>query len=113
MPALPGGRYPLLITKRSGARDVTQRTEVIEVPDTDDQPQEEFATLRPNLPLLKELAAATGGEVDAPVGQIVERELGTKRVVYPLNWLFIPAAMLCFLADVGIRRLWRGNLPGF
>jgi len=113
LPALPGGRYPLLITKRSGARDVTQRTEVIEVPDTDDQPQEEFATLRPNLPLLKELAAATGGEVDAPVGQIVERELGTKRVVYPLNWLFIPAAMLCFLADVGIRRLWRGNLPGF
>ena len=30
---------------------------------------------------------------------------GTRRVDHPLDWLFIPAAMLLFLTDVGLRRL--------
>lgn len=112
LPALAGGRYPLMITKRSGTRDVSQRTEIIDVPETDEEPQEEFATGQPNLALLEELATATGGAVNAPVGAVVERKLGTKSVDYPLDWLFIPAAMLCFLADVGVRRLRFHRLPG-
>lgn len=107
LPALAGGRYPLTITKRNGTRDVSQRTQVVTVPDTDEEPQEEFESSQPNLALLSALTAATGGTVDPPIGTITERPLGSKRSVQPLDWLFIPAAMLLFLADVAIRRLRR------
>ena len=103
--ALPGGRYPLTITKRRGTRDAGQRTELITMPDRDEEPQEEFEADRPNLPLLGQLAADTGGAVDAPLRTIVGREPGTRRSDHLLDWLLIPAAMLLFLADVGLRRL--------
>ncbi len=105
LPALPGGRYPLTITKRSGNQEAGQRTELITVPDRDEEPQEEFEADQPNLILLNELAAGTGGAVDAPVRNLVGRKPGTRRSDHPLDWLFVPAAMLLFLADVGLRRL--------
>jgi hypothetical protein len=105
LPALAGGRYPLTITKRSGTRTVSQRTEVIAVPADNEEPQEEFESAQPNLALLNELTSATGGAVDAPIRTIVGRKTGTQRIDHPLDWLFIPAAMLLFLTDVGIRRL--------
>ena len=105
LPALPGGRYPLTITKRSGNREAGQRTELITMPERDDEPQEEFEADQPNLPLLAQLATATGGAVDAPIRTIVGRKPGTRRSDHPLDWLFVPAAMLLFLADVGLRRL--------
>jgi Ca-activated chloride channel family protein len=105
LPALPGGRYPLAITKRSGNRDVTQRTELVTVPDRDEEPQEEFEADQPNRALLNALTASTGGAVDAPVRTVVGRQPGTRRVDHPLDWLLIPAAMLLFLTDVGLRRL--------
>lgn len=104
LPPLPPGLYPLMVTKRSGTDEVDQHTELIQVPDHDEQPQEEFENDQPNLKLLGELAAATGGAVNAPIGTIVGRALGTRRLNYGLEWLFIPAAMLLFLADVGLRR---------
>jgi Ca-activated chloride channel family protein len=105
IPVLPGGRYPLTITKRAGNREVGQRTELITMPDSDEEPQEEFEADQPNLPLLNQLATATGGAVDAPIRTIVGRKPGTRRSDHPLDWLFIPLAMLLFLADVGFRRL--------
>ena len=93
-----------MVTKRSGTDEVDQRTELIQVPDHDEEPQEEFESDQPNLKLLGELAAATGGAVNAPIGTIVGRALGTRRLDYRLEWLFIPAGMLLFLADVGLRR---------
>ena len=105
LPVLPGGRYPLTITKRSGNREAGQRTELITMPDQDEEPQEEFEADQPNLPLLNQLAVGTGGTVDAPIRTIVGRKPGTRRSEHPLDWLFIPAAMVLFLADVGLRRL--------
>ena len=107
LPAMPGGRYPLTITKRSGNREAGQRTELITMPDSDEEPQEEFEADQPNLPLLNHLSAGTGGAVDAPIRTIVGRKPGTRRSSHPLDWLFIPAAMLLFLTDVGLRRLRR------
>ncbi len=106
-PALTGGRYPLTITKRSGNRDAGQRTELVTMPDRDEEPQEEFEADQPNFPLLNQLTTATGGAVDAPIRTIVGRKPGTRRADRPLDWLFIPAAMLLFLTDVGLRRLGR------
>ncbi len=105
LPSLSGGRYPLTLTQRSGNRDVSQRTEVVSVPYRDEEPQEEFESDQPNLALLNELTAATGGALNAPIRTVVGRISGTRRVDHPLDWLLIPAAMLLFLADVGLRRL--------
>jgi len=104
LPPLAPGRYPLTVTERSGTREVNQRTEVIEVPARDEEPQEEFESEQPNLKLLHQLTSATGGAVNAPIDSIVGRPMGTRRLDYSLGWFFIPAAMLFFLADVGIRR---------
>ncbi len=105
LPPLPGGRYPLTLTKRSGKQQVSERTEMIDIPDRDEEPQEESETDQPNLALLNALTSSTGGAVNAPVRTLVGRKVGTRRVDHPLDWLLIPAAMLLFLADVGIRRM--------
>jgi Ca-activated chloride channel homolog len=105
LPNLPGGLYPLTIMQRSGTQGVSQRTELVSIPDRDEEPQEEFAADEPNLPLLERLTRATGGAIGAPVRTVVGRTTGTQRVDYPLDWFLVPAAMLLFLTDVGLRRL--------
>lgn len=107
LPPLAGGRYPVTITRRSRTGEVSQRTQAVTVPDADEDPQEEYESDQPNLTLLRGLASATGGMVDPAVRALVQRPLGHKRAVQPLDWLFVPTAMLLFLADVGIRRLRR------
>jgi len=107
LPAVPPGRYPLTITTRLGNRDVRQRTELVTIPATDEEPQEEFEVDHPNLAMLQELTQKTGGAVDAPVRSIVGRKPGTRRIDHPLDWVLIPAAMVLFLADVAVRRLGR------
>jgi len=102
---LPGGRYPLTITRVTGDREVAQQTELVTVPDRDEEPQEECASDRPNLALLHALTEPTGGAVDAPIRAIAGRKPGSRRMDYPLDWFLLPAAMLLFLADVGLRRL--------
>ncbi len=79
-----------------------QRTEIGEV-------GEEFEADQPNLALLNELTSGTGGAVDAPIRTVVGRKPGTRRLDHPLDWLLIPAAMVLFLADVGLRRLGSPN----
>jgi Mg-chelatase subunit ChlD len=105
LPPLPGGRYPVTILKRSGGRDTIQRTEFVSVPERDEAPQEEFEVEEPNLGLLSALAESTGGTVDAPIRTIVGRKPGTRRSDHPLDWLLLPAAMVLFLVDVGLRRV--------
>jgi hypothetical protein len=105
LPAVAGGRYPMSVMLRKGGNEYYRRTEVLQVPATDDTPHEEFATAEPNVPLLRALAAGTGGQVDAPIPAIADRVAGTRRVDHPLDWLFVPAAMLLFLTDVAVRRL--------
>lgn len=105
LPNLAGGRYPLTITRRRGTAEVSQQAQTVTVPDTDDAPQEEYERDRPNLALLHALASATGGTIDPSLRALTERPLGKKRALQPLDWLFVPTAMLLFLADVGFRRL--------
>jgi hypothetical protein len=107
LPTLAGGRYPLTLVMRRGAHEVSQRTTELTIPGADAEPQEEFEADGPNLPLLQQLTAATGGAMDAPVRQLVSRQPGSRRFDEPLDWFLVPAALLLFLADVGLRRLSR------
>ena len=105
LPHLAGGRYPLTITRRSQAREVSQRTQTVTVPAADEEPQEEYERDQPNLALLRALASATGGMIDPPIHTLIQRPLGSKRAEQSLDWFFVPTAMLLFLGDVGLRRL--------
>ena len=105
LPTVPGGRYPVTVTKSSGKREANQRTEFVAVPDQDEAPQEEFEADQPNLALLNTLADGTGGAVNASLRAVAGRQPGTRRVDHPLDWLLIPTAMFLFLLDVGVRRL--------
>ena len=107
LPPLPAGQYPITLTRRRGGRAVTQRTQFLTVPAPGDQAQDEFEASGPNRPVLAALAAATGGAVDAPPHAVTARQPGTRRLFHPLDWLFLPAAMLLFLTDVALYRLAR------
>ncbi len=104
---LAPGRYPLTILKRTAGGAVSQHTERLTIPSTDQSAEDELRQTAPNLSLLTQLTEATGGRVNPPAGTLVERTPGTQRVAYALDWLFLPLAMLLFLADTAIRKLFR------
>ena len=101
------GRYPLTIIKRTAGGAVSQHTELLTVPDADRSEQDELLHVGPNLALLTQLTEETGGKLNPPAGTLIERTPGTQRIAYPLDWLFLPLAMLLFLADTAVRKLFR------
>jgi Mg-chelatase subunit ChlD len=105
IPAIPPGRYPLTILRRSSDGDVTQQTLPVTIPEDDVEPRHELERDEPNLGLLAALAEGTGGKLNPSASEVVERDAGTRRAVYPLDRLLLPLAMLLFLADVAVRRL--------
>jgi hypothetical protein len=107
LPPLPAGQYPITLTRRRGGRAVTQPMQFLTVPAPGDQAQDEFEATGPNRPLLAALTSATGGAVDARPDTVTARQPGTRRLFHPLDWLFLPAAMLLFLADVARYRMGR------
>ncbi len=104
-PDLPGGQYPLTIVQRNPLRDVSERTELITIPDADEEPQEEQQRSEPNMSLLTQLTQATGGKINPTARELVDRPQGSRLSFYPLDSLLIPLAMLAFLGDVAVRRL--------
>lgn len=103
------GQYPLTIVKRTAGGAVSQHTEMLTVPSRDQSEQDELIRTTPNLALLTHLTDATGGVLNPPAGSLIERTPGTQRSVYPLDWLFLPLAMLLFLADTALRKFYRAG----
>lgn len=101
------GRYPLTVIKRTAGGAVSQHTELLTIPSADRTAQDELSHVGPNLALLTQLTDATGGKLNPPAGTVIERTPGTQRVAYPLDWLFLPLAMLLFLGDTAVRKLFR------
>lgn len=107
LPAAIGGRnYPVTLLSRRENQDVTQRTEMVPIPARDEEPQEEFQSTRPNTVLLQQLAEESGGRLNPTVREIAARETGERLLEYPLEVFLLPLAMLLFLGDVAVRRLW-------
>ena len=105
VPAIPAGRYPLTIIRRSSDGEVTEQTLPVTIPEDEIEPRHELEREEPNLALLAALADGTGGKLNPSAREVVERESGSRRAVYPLDHLLLPLAMLLFLADVAVRRL--------
>ena len=106
---LAPGRYPLTIVKRTAAGAVSEHTELLTIPGTDQGAEDELAETAPNLALLAQLTDATGGAVNPPARTLVERTPGSARVACPLDWFFLPLAMVLFLADTAVRTLYRSG----
>ena len=103
LPAIPGGRYPLKLIRRTGQR-VTEQTELVTIPEEATEPLEEQHHHQPNRPLLAALTKTTGGSIDANIRDVVLQKPGNRRLAYSLEWLLMPLAMLLFLSDVAIRK---------
>jgi Mg-chelatase subunit ChlD len=101
------GRYPLTIIKRAADGTVTQHTQLVTIPSTDQGEQAEFEREESNLSLLTHLTRSTGGQLNPTARTFAEREPGSRRVGYPLDHLLLPLAMMLFLADTAIRKLRR------
>lgn len=100
-----GGRFPLVLARRDGTREVTERAVPVTLPDGETAPAEEDPREAPNRALLEQLATETGGRVDDDPRHLAERVPGTQTTDYPLDGLLVPLAMFAFLADVAVRRL--------
>ena len=105
LPAVPPGRYPITLIKRTAAGAVSQHTEVLTIPSIDQGAQDELRQTAPNLSLLTQLTEATGGTLNPQAGTLTERTPGVQRAAYPLDWLLLPLAMILFLADTAVRKL--------
>lgn len=108
LPNVPPGRYPLVITQRPHrVEHLDERAVLITIPERDQESREEHRRRGTNGPLLTQLTQATGGKLNPMAKELVRRDPGTRQLHVPLEWVLIPMAMLFFLGDVAVRKLWR------
>jgi Ca-activated chloride channel family protein len=110
---LPAGRYPLTLVKRTASGAVSQQTQLVTIPQVDEGSDGELAAATPNIALLTQITAATGGTMNPPARALTDRPLGTAAAAYALDWLFLPLGMALFLADTALRKLYDGALPAW
>jgi hypothetical protein len=105
LPDIPAGRYPLTVIRRGDA--TSERTETVHIPAAEVESQEEQPARHPNTALLTQLVDGTGGKMNPSIRDLLVGEPGSRRMAYPLDHVLLPLAMLLFLADVAVRRLFR------
>jgi Ca-activated chloride channel homolog len=104
LPPLAPGKYAVMLSRRSGDKVLGQRRDVLSVDGAADEPASaELARKLPDLELLREIAAETGGAVNPSIDELAARH-GARRVVHHrLEWLLVPLALALLLADIALR----------
>jgi Ca-activated chloride channel homolog len=104
LPALPAGKYALRLA-RSGARGAgAQRRDVITVDAVaDDAGGAETARRQPDVELLREITAETGGSIGPSIDELIARRGTTRLERRRLDWLAVPLALALLFADMAIR----------
>jgi hypothetical protein len=77
----------------------------------DDAAGRELRSAGPNLPLLRQLAAATGGALDPAPDAVLAARPGVEHEAVPLAPYLIPLVILLVLGDVALRQLGRTTRP--
>jgi hypothetical protein len=72
-----------------------------------EQAGREFRTVGPNLPLLRALAAATGGTLDPDPAALLAARPGVEHEAVPLAPYLLPLVILAVLGDIALRQLGR------
>ena len=104
LPPLAAGKYALLVTRRSGDKTLGQKRDVLSVDGSADEPASaEMARKLPDLELLREIAAETGGSLNPSIDEITARH-GARRVMHHrLDWLLVPLALALLIGDIALR----------
>ena len=100
VPNLRPGVHPAVLV---GAGGGSEQLDLL-VPATADTARE-LRTAATNLPLLRAVAAATGGGVESELGTVLAARPGVRHETLALDWLLVPLVLLAVLVDVAIRRL--------
>lgn len=102
---LPAGRFPLRLLSRSASGAVREARSIVAIPAQLEDEMEEYRETGNDEDLLRELTSRTGGTLNAPASEILNRPTGSRTVSYPLAKFLVPLAMLAFFIDVALRRI--------
>lgn len=102
--ALPAGRYPLRIRRRSGGA-VREADTIVAIPTRLQEEVEEYDHSGDNIELMRELTLRTGGTFAPSVKDVTDRPTGTRTVSHSLAGFLIPLATILFFADIALRRV--------
>jgi len=104
LPPLAAGKYALLVTRRSGDKTLGQKRDVLSVDGSADEPASaEMARKLPDLELLREIAAETGGSVNPSIDELAARHGGRRILHHRLDWLLVPLALALLIGDIALR----------
>ncbi len=103
LPTTPAGLAELTLWFRRSGREPEERRFAVYLAGPRQAVEE---TLPPNRSLLESLAQATGGRAGATPAQVVARASGERSLEVSLQWLWLPLAIVAFVAEVAIRRLF-------
>lgn len=106
LPPIPPGRYPVTLVRRQGDRVLSQSGDVIVVSATTAErgTSAELARNRPDVDLLRDVTARTGGAVDPDVATMLDRRQRTSSTRQSLGIWLLPLALGCLLGDVALRQ---------
>ncbi len=105
LPPLAPGRYALLLTRRQGEKTVAQKREVLSIETAAQEGgSAELARKLPDLELLREITAETGGSVNPPIEELTRARGGTRVVRHEIDWGVIPLALGLLLGELAVRR---------
>jgi Ca-activated chloride channel homolog len=104
LPPLSPGKYALLLARTSPEKPPVQKREMVVVEaSADESSSAELARKLPDLDLLRDITAATGGSVNPTVDELAAHHGASRVVRRPLGWLLIPLALALLLVDVALR----------
>jgi hypothetical protein len=75
--------------------------------DDDTTAGRELRAVGPNGPLLRQLAATTGGTIDPVPAALLAARPGVEHEAVPLTPYLVPLVILAVLADIALRQLGR------
>ena len=104
LPPLAPGKYALLLTRKSGDQPPVQKRDMLAVEaSADEATSAELARKLPDLDLLREVSAATGGSVNPTIDELAAHHGARRTKLDPLDLVLIPLALALLVADIAIR----------
>jgi Mg-chelatase subunit ChlD/uncharacterized membrane protein len=104
LPPLAPGKYALLLTRKSGEQPAVQKRDMLSVEaSADESTNAELARKVPDMDLLREVSATTGGSVNPTTDELAAHHGARRAKLHPLDLWLIPLALAFLVADIAIR----------
>jgi Mg-chelatase subunit ChlD/uncharacterized membrane protein len=106
---LSRGKYNVALIIKAGDTERMLLRRAIASPGAEAVDAEELKLRAPNEPLLRTIAADTGGEFGAPVSKIVQRSGATIIAHESVDWLLLPVTIITLLLAILVQRRFLGD----